>query len=820
MRYIIPTKPLFSLAVIALVTLFSTSNSSAQCTAVPTVPNDPCYQQVIAADPYCCNTLWDGVCQTAYDACSPPPAGGPCNSITPIACGASATANLNGTGAWNTAPCGFGTPGQEAIYSITATTTGLYTIDVTAISGGYVDFAWMDAAGGCSSTGWTCIDDVIFTGTYGAMNWTAGNTYYILLDPEGTGAYSATFDVNCPAAGVDPCTSITPVACGASATANLNGTGVWNTSNCGFSTPGQEAIYSITATTTGVYTIDVTAISGGYIDFAWMDAAGGCSSAGWTCIGDVIFTGNYGAMNWTAGNTYYILLDPEGTGAYSATFDVNCPTGGAGPCASITPLIGCGTGTGASMSGTGSWGTSACGYSTPGVELIFSFTATASGIHSIDIPSTSGSFVDFQWINSTAGCSSTGWNCIDDVWTPGNYGAMNWTAGETYYILLDPETTLATSLTFDINCPNPGGPVVASDCISNVPVCTDLDFAINPNGFGLVDELCTYCTSNPGINPSSANSGCLNSGELNSSWFTVNVASGGLLEFSFGAEGPINCYDWIMWEYTPTSCTDIPANNQAPITCNWNLPCESFTGIANTLPTGGEPGNFEPGLTVSTGDQFLICFSNYSSALTTVPLNFFGSADISCTPLPVEAIEFYGENAPGYNVLSWSTLTEMNSSHYDVEQSLDGINFTKIGSVEAAGMSLEPSHYRFNDYSPNTSGVTYYRLKQVDINNAFKYTEAIALNLESSTTDFSIVSAFPNPAKDQFTIQLLLAQKDNVTIQITDLNGRVMDQFENDCSKGVNALEVPVDAYTSGMYLITLVNTRTNQLEKIKLSIQ
>lgn len=44
-----------------------------QCPAVATVPNDACYQQVIAADTYCCNTAWDGICQAAYDACVPPP---------------------------------------------------------------------------------------------------------------------------------------------------------------------------------------------------------------------------------------------------------------------------------------------------------------------------------------------------------------------------------------------------------------------------------------------------------------------------------------------------------------------------------------------------------------------------------------------------------------------------------------------------------------------------------------------------------------------------------------------------------------------------
>ncbi len=53
--------------------------------------------------------------------------------------------------------------------------------------------------------------------------------------------------------------------------------------------------------------------------------------------------------------------------------------------------------------------------------------------------------------------------------------------------------------------------------------------------------------------------------------------------------------------------------------------------MANTIPAGGDPLDFEAGINVTCGDAFIVCFSNYSSAVTSVPLNFFGSATISCT---------------------------------------------------------------------------------------------------------------------------------------------------------------------------------------------
>lgn len=170
----------------------------------------------------------------------------------------------------------------------------------------------------------------------------------------------------------------------------------------------------------------------------------------------------------------------------------------------------------------------------------------------------------------------------------------------------------------------------ASDCVNAVSVCTNSSFAIDPNGSGNTLELDSNPVSNPSTNPASGNSGCLLAGELNPTWMVINIASSGTLEFSFGADGGIGCLDWIMWQYSPTACTQIVNDQLAPVRCNWNGACESFTGMANTLPAGASQLNFEPALPVTTGQQYLVCMSNYSSQTTNVPLNFFGTASVSC----------------------------------------------------------------------------------------------------------------------------------------------------------------------------------------------
>ncbi len=212
--------------------------------------------------------------------------------------------------------------------------------------------------------------------------------------------------------------------------------------------------------------------------------------------------------------------------------------------------------------------------------------------------------------------------------------------------------------------PPPPGPTTAGDCNQAVNICTNSSFQIDPNGSGNIVEFTTGSISNPSTNPGSSNSGCLLSGELNSTWMIVSVATSGTLEFSFGsAGGGSGCLDWIMWPYSGlATCNQIINNQLAPIRCNWNAMCQNFTGIATPVPAGGAAGDFEPELNVTCGQQFLICLSNYSSQTTNLPLNFFGTAQVSCTtftPITVtNATICPGETATitasGGNTYSWS----------------------------------------------------------------------------------------------------------------------------------------------------------------------
>jgi len=258
-----------------------------------------------------------------YELSGPP---SPCTSITGITCGTSVTAATNEVGLWSPGSCGFATPGQEKIYSFTPAVSGTYVLQITASSGEYGDYFWKAAADGCSETGWTCIGDAsgAESNIFGPL--TAGTLYYILFDSEVTTSESQTFQINCLSPD-DPCANVMALSCGSSVTVATSGEGFWSPVSCGFSTPGQEKVYSFTANATGMHTLNITAASGGFGDYFYKTASVGCSSTGWTCIGDasVPETNSFGPL--TAGTTYYILFDSEVTSPASQTFQLDCPCG-------------------------------------------------------------------------------------------------------------------------------------------------------------------------------------------------------------------------------------------------------------------------------------------------------------------------------------------------------------------------------------------------------------------------------------------------------------------------------------------------------------
>lgn len=127
-------------------------------------------------------------------------------------------------------------------------------------------------------------------------------------------------------------------------------------------------------------------------------------------------------------------------------------------CNGPTAIAACGTGSySTAVSGTGAWNLySATGpfggpYNTNGIEKIFTFTPTVSGLYTLNVTATNNAYADYFYKPASGGCNSTGWTYIDDVYSPAT-DTFTMLAGVQYYILVDPEGTGLVQQTFNILC--------------------------------------------------------------------------------------------------------------------------------------------------------------------------------------------------------------------------------------------------------------------------------------------------------------------------------------------------------------------------------
>lgn len=506
--------------------------------------------------------------------------------------------------------------------------------------------------------------------------------------------------------------------------------------------------------------------------------------------------------------TYYMVIRANcttcPTGSTCLTTTIICNSC-AGPCASPSPISGCGQAFTISTTGASSYISTLCATATPGLEQVYSYTASSTGNYSFNVTSVTGGGYVIGW--KTGGCSPTGWNCAGTATTPGSVGTIALTAGTTYYFVFDATSTAASSISFSLTCPA-GGPTVAGDCVVAANVCSNASFAIDPNGFGAINEICSagLCAANPSANVNGTNPGCLLSGELNSTWMIVNVYTGGTLTFQLGTpnSGTLNCLDWSMWAYTPSTCAAISAGTQAPIRCNYNGSCEQFTGISSTLPTGATSmTNWEAPLNPGSMTQFLICLSNYSSAITTVPLSFGGTAVVSCSALGTENMSLSGKSEAGYNALNWTSSSEFNVDKYIIERSENGVDYVEIGEIDALGLSIEALDYQFEDLQPLT-GMAYYQVKLLRTNGTSTSSNVLAIEQEFMN-DVELVKAFPNPADENLNVVLSAKKESTYQLTLTTLNGQKVFDSKQTVQKGLNYSNIDIREFQSGFYFLNVL---------------
>ena len=179
--------------------------------------------------------------------------------------------------------------------------------------------------------------------------------------------------------------------------------------------------------------------------------------------------------------------------------------------------------------------------------------------------------------------------------------------------------------------------------------------------------------------------------------------------------------------------------------------------------------------------------------------------------LPIKLSSFTAVKNNADILLQWQTAYEQNSSHFNVQRSTDGINFSNIRTVQASGNSSVTINYRYTDNTvKNLAGVTnvFYRLELVDIDASKALSSIVSVKLNTEQSGLMLLE---NPVRNDLRLQFTSQVKENINLIITDASGRQVLARQIPVNIGSISTVVPVNILAGGIYYITLVTSHDKQ---------
>lgn len=241
-------------------------------------------------------------------------------------------------------------------------------------------------------------------------------------------------------------------------------------------------------------------------------------------------------------------------------------------------------------------------------------------------------------------------------------------------------------------------------------------------------------------------------------------------------------------------CVWGPNNNQALDNC---VGTEGSCGPGPTPLTGGTVMsychltpigiNLNHGFGEEPGDLIRDRFNNASCNLTCE----------GAVQLPIELLTFTAkENNQSSTLLEWTTATEINASHFEIERRAIGKSWEELDKVAAIGQSSDIEFYQFEDKNP-LNGENFYRLKQVDLNGEFIYSDIEVLTFKGG---HNIV--FNNPVHDILNVNIRTLETKITRMTMYDAHGRLVSQRFVDLVEGFNTVEWDMSYLSKGIYFI------------------
>ncbi len=197
--------------------------------------------------------------------------------------------------------------------------------------------------------------------------------------------------------------------------------------------------------------------------------------------------------------------------------------------------------------------------------------------------------------------------------------------------------------------------------------------------------------------------------------------------------------------------------------------------------------------------------------------NFTYNAPLKTLPVKLVSFDATLNNSKNKVDLKWITATEENVSHFVVERSTDGVNFSDAGLVFAVGNSTQKVDYSLSDDISNVqSTVIYYRLCSVDIDGKTSYSEVRIIRISKDENTNVTIITYPNPVSSELRITVPANwQNKQVSFELFNANGQLMKRTDNSSSSQTETINVT--DLSRGFYVVHVTcNGQTAQQKIIK----
>ena len=181
--------------------------------------------------------------------------------------------------------------------------------------------------------------------------------------------------------------------------------------------------------------------------------------------------------------------------------------------------------------------------------------------------------------------------------------------------------------------------------------------------------------------------------------------------------------------------------------------------------------------------------------------------------IPVELTSFSAITGSDQVILNWSTATELNNLGFEIQRSANindesqNRNWQTLVFVEGSGTTTESQNYSFTDRNPST-GISYYRLKQIDFDGTYRLFDEVKVTI-SSVTEYELAQNYPNPFNPKTTINYSIPVSGHVSLKVYNLLGsEVAVLVDKTQEAGRHSVEFSTEKLGtkigSGVYLYTL----------------